>query len=703
MQKYITTSYCRWWWVGVLAFAFQMGYSQDDTKGLLGHYTFCDCTAKDNSSNHQDGVVTGSPACTKGSRDYGLLFNQRPGGNNGCGQAGGEYITLPATGAIWSEGFTVCAWIRFDEIKNFERIFDFSNGNGESGGMPVWFGREGNSNNLTLESWINSNGSQARSTGRLVAVNAITNGAIEYYCATFSGNTMRIYVNGELVAQKQGNPVLNVSRTNNYIGHSAWCGNDPDFKGFMDEVRIYTRALGPGEIQDLYQLTNINDFTFSPVCYTNDAAFEVSRESQVDSVSWNFGDAASGTNNYAAGFNAFHQFTDTGNYMVRAIAYKYCLNDTVIKTVHVGPYGGFLGPGFSVCEKNPQTLQPGIPATAFRWQDGSTGSSYLVSRPGDYWLEATVNGCTYRDSVQVTSGTIHSEISQVICAGKQYAGHTAPGNYTDTLTAVNGCDSIRLLHLMVLPVSAKTLTATICSGESYLGYSITGTYRDTLTAANGCDSIRTVQLTVLPKITSTVSVTICRGDQYFGHTVAGNYVDTLTAARDCDSIRVLHLNVLDRPQPVMPADSVICRGNLLVLSPGVFDSYLWQDGSTANQYTVSRAGIYRVTVTNSCGSGSVSSTVIMDSCRFVFPSAFTPDHNGNNDVFRVLGAGGILQYHLVVYNRWGQKLFETNDFQKGWDGKDNSMPAATGVYAWFASIKTANGMISRKGTVVLIR
>ncbi len=222
--------------------------------GLVGYYSFCNCNASDNSGNNLHGVIAGSPECIPGQRGEGLLFNQTPG-SNGCGQNGGEYVQLPATGPIWQDGFTVCAWVRFDNLAYFERIIDFGNSSGDSGGMPVWFGREGSSNNLALESWISSNGSTNRSTGRLVAQNAITNGSIEYYCATISGDSMKIYVNGVLKAQKKGHPIKNVSRSNNFIGRSNWCSNDPDFKGFMDEVRIYNRALSESEINSLFLQT----------------------------------------------------------------------------------------------------------------------------------------------------------------------------------------------------------------------------------------------------------------------------------------------------------------------------------------------------------------------------------------------------------------------------------------------------------------
>lgn len=126
---------------------------------------------------------------------------------------------------------------------------------------------------MTLESWISSDANQNRTTGRLVAENAITNGQIEFYCATIENQTMRIYVNGQLVAQKEGNMIANVARSQNFIGHSNWCFADPDFKGFMDEVRLYNRALTAEEIRLLYE---------SPALVTGPATVCVGEPAQLE-------------------------------------------------------------------------------------------------------------------------------------------------------------------------------------------------------------------------------------------------------------------------------------------------------------------------------------------------------------------------------------------------------------------------------------
>jgi len=224
---------------------------------LVVYYSFDDCSAHDMSNNHLNGTIYGSPECAEGLQVRSLYFNKIDK-NNGCGRPGGDFIALPGLGAIFQQGITVCAWARFEAPRSYEKILDIGNGPGEQGGYNVVFGRLGTSNNIEIESWINSDGNLNRTTGRLTYP-GIVNGQWQYYCATIDNNTlkMRLYINGQLKAEKAGNPVMNVPRSRNFIAHSNWCYNDPDFKGAMDEFRIYDRALSQREIKNLYSKNKI--------------------------------------------------------------------------------------------------------------------------------------------------------------------------------------------------------------------------------------------------------------------------------------------------------------------------------------------------------------------------------------------------------------------------------------------------------------
>ncbi|MBA7547594.1 hypothetical protein ES705_40023 [subsurface metagenome] len=96
-----------------------------------------------------------------------------------------------------------------------------------------------------------------------------------------------------------------------------------------------------------------------------------------------------------------------------------------------------------------------------------------------------------------------------------------------------------------------------------------------------------------------------------------------------------------------------------------------------------------------------------------FPNAFTPNSNGptngyytpglpNNDVFYPVYKN-IVEYHLRIFNRRGELIFESNDINRGWDGYINDRLAAQGVYVWKARGKYSNGENFVKfGNIMLI-
>lgn len=220
--------------------------------GLLIHYDFSG-NATDRSEFGYNGKIIGSPQTVESRQGRALRLNETDG-NNGCNQLGGEYVQMPIIGKVWENGFSVVAWVEFQENRNYERILDMGNGLGETNGRNITFSRNAESNDLVLTSWINADSVYNRIHGRLVARNAIVNGELQQYAATISPEgVMRIFVNGTKVAERtDGHAVLNITRERNYVGHSSYCYLDPDLKGVVDDFRIYNVALEEKDIEDLY-------------------------------------------------------------------------------------------------------------------------------------------------------------------------------------------------------------------------------------------------------------------------------------------------------------------------------------------------------------------------------------------------------------------------------------------------------------------
>jgi gliding motility-associated-like protein len=149
----------------------------------------------------------------------------------------------------------------------------------------------------------------------------------------------------------------------------------------------------------------------------------------------------------------------------------------------------------------------------------------------------------------------------------------------------------------------------------------------------------------------------------------------------------------------------ICPGQQTLLNPGKFNSYLWMDGSTDSVYDATKAGWYSVEVTNAAGCTKIDSVEVKEGCGNAvwIPSAFTPDGDGINDIFEVKGID-FSSYWLVIYNRWGQKVFEANQPNIGWDGKQDNELAPIGIYAYRFKYKLGSGLSGmRKGNLFLCR
>lgn len=177
-----------------------------------------------------------------------------------------------------------------------------------------------------------------------------------------------------------------------------------------------------------------------------------------------------------------------------------------------------------------------------------------------------------------------------------------------------------------------------------------------------------------------------------------------------DSMRVT-INPL--PAESFPPDkdsSFIVNGSALTVYavPDMYSYYWDTDGSTNIGYTIEQEGVYTVLVEdmNCC---QKMDTLTVTGLQIKVPSAFSPDGNGLNDYFSAIGPKeGVIDYSFTIYNKWGQMVWETTNFEDKWDGKIGSSPAPTGIYTWYINLNVPgnemkNGKVKLNGTVMLFR
>jgi gliding motility-associated-like protein len=170
-------------------------------------------------------------------------------------------------------------------------------------------------------------------------------------------------------------------------------------------------------------------------------------------------------------------------------------------------------------------------------------------------------------------------------------------------------------------------------------------------------------------------------------------------------------SVIDKPTPVIAINDTLnsCKERYAKALTTVFDSYVWQtpEGNfNAQQITVAKEGEYSLRVVeNGCESDWISVFVndIKDCrCQPFFPNAFSPNGDGNNDVYFPVFPCTVKEFHFRIFDRWGEKVFEADNIRQGWNGTFNGKQLDMGVFVFAVtyvdeverSIKTAKGSIT---------
>lgn len=133
----------------------------------------------------------------------------------------------------------------------------------------------------------------------------------------------------------------------------------------------------------------------------------------------------------------------------------------------------------------------------------------------------------------------------------------------------------------------------------------------------------------------------------------------------------------------------VCNDDEVVLDAYFPNSnYLWQDSSTNSSIIPDSSGLYHVQVDHL---GCISSDTIYINysfCNLMVPNVFTPNNDGLNDVFKLISDNNIDGFNIVIMNRWGNIVFESDDKNFTWDGtSQNGDELAEGTYFWVVKLR----------------
>ncbi|MEZ4775093.1 MAG: gliding motility-associated C-terminal domain-containing protein [Bacteroidia bacterium] len=367
-----------------------------------------------------------------------------------------------------------------------------------------------------------------------------------------------------------------------------------------------------------------------------------------------------------------------------------------------------LGEDTILCEGSTLRLDATFPGATALWQNGSTASILMVSTAGVYSVTLTNTACEFRDTLVVTyqplpvlslgadtllcdGATLEVNVAFPGASYRWQDGSTgpgfliaAPGTYAVTLSAY--CGELRdtlVVDYGTSPAVNLGSDTTLCEGETLL-----------LDATFAGAAYQWQDGSILPS---------------FLIQTAGTYAVTLSTAcgSETDEIRIRYETL---PEVALPADTTLCEGQTYRLDvSGTGNRYRWQDGSDQPEYLVREAGLYFVEVFNTCGSRSDSMEVrtVDCNCYLYLPTGFTPNNDGYNDRFSIGYQCGFLQFQLQIFNRWGEKVFESNSPDQSWDGRSGGKALPEGVYTWQVIYTYENRVRAltqvRAGTVTLIR
>ena len=331
---------------------------------------------------------------------------------------------------------------------------------------------------------------------------------------------------------------------------------------------------------------------------------------------------------------------------------------------------------------------------------------------GTVSVTATANGCTglaTTYTITVNPITIFNPSVNICDGDSAFLGgafQNTSGAYNDTIFGGNifGCDSVIITNLIVNPTPPNVLVTgldTICLGNLFI-LSATGTGNGIIqwfSDASGNVLLDTGN-TFEPIITATGTFI------YYFNEIIGN----CTGPIDSFTVFVDDVTAIINATPtsgILPLEVYFGNG-----SQGA-TSYFWDfgDGNTSTvfdpTYIYNDEGIFQVMLiaTNGiCYDTAFINIETTPTSSFVIPNVFTPNGDGNNDVFTVL-ATNLKSIEGEIFNRWGQKMFAWDNINGYWDGRTLSgSEAPDGTYFYIIKAVGKDGKeFSKQGALSLIR
>lgn len=360
----------------------------------------------------------------------------------------------------------------------------------------------------------------------------------------------------------------------------------------------------------------------------------------------------------------------------------------------------------------------------YSWSNAQTTVNATGLCAGTYTLNVTdANGCSQTQTVTITSP------APIVLSFTTTNANCTAANGTATVNATGGTPGYTYLWN-----NSQT-------GQTATGL-ISGSYNVVVTDANGCTSFTGVIVGAVNTLSATVSSTPSSCSDSTGTATAtpvggtapysyswsdgqffpiatglspGLYVVTVMDINGCSITLPVNVGMSAGPTATASITGTTSSGTQLNATGGGY--YFWTPSAGLSCVTCSDpiaspgvSTVYCVQVTDVGGCTDVACiTVDADPCNAQFlstllPNAFSPNGDGGNDVFCVPANTCVLSFVLTVYDRWGEKVFETSDIKNCWDGTFGGKTLNTDVFVYSFSAELSNGeSFKQKGNISLVK
>ncbi len=311
------------------------------------------------------------------------------------------------------------------------------------------------------------------------------------------------------------------------------------------------------------------------------------------------------------------------------------------------------------------------------------------------------------------NSTIYTYETDFICQNEPYTkyGFNLPpdstaivrtSSFRQNLISSQGCDSIVVLELTILPTYTTDISIKECEfytlGDSI--YTKTGTYIHPFQTVNGCDSIINLSLTISEKYDTNVSVISCHPYTWNKqvYTKSGIYAQSFISSQGCDSSVALNLTI---PENLfIDIEDTISIGE-------IYNQY----GFDIPQQNSKGYYTFQQKHENQLGCDSITTLHLFvlqppidHSVDLDIPNAFTPNRSTNN-FFSIGRKRNIHDLTIWIYNRWGEIIYQSSNIDFKWDGRDskgNFVPIGTYIYLIEYHSETAPAITQQKTGIINI-